>query len=99
MLLLYLVLCIVELATSCGTPSVISSDKILTMNYLIEKTWNNESISHDPIQISLESNKDEPDILTIKVRAPYFGNPAKPNKYPGEFFNLWDYEGFYLNYM
>ena len=95
MLLLYLVLSIIELAVSCGTSSVESNDQIIRMNYLIEKTWNNESISHDPIKITLESNKDEPDILTINVRAPYFGNPAKPDYYPGEFFNLWDYEGIF----
>jgi hypothetical protein len=95
MLLLYLVIHIFKFAMSCGTLSVKSDNQISTMNFLIEKTWNSEPISHDPIKITLESDKSEPEILTIKIRAPYYANPAKSDKYPGEFFNLWDYEGIF----
>lgn len=60
------------------------------MNFLIEKSWNNNDLDHVPAEISLARVDDS--YLEILIRAPYFNSPSKPDQEPGVFFNLWDYE-------
>jgi hypothetical protein len=71
----------------------------LKFDFLINKTWNNKDIDHKPTQISLERSENG-DFLIIKINAIFFNSPFKPDKTPGDFFNLWDYEvveAFFLN--
>jgi hypothetical protein len=69
---------------------------MVSFDYFIETTWDNQTLigNHDPVKISYERNLNEE--LIVKIRAPYFGSPAKPTEKVGEFFNLWDYEGLYF---
>lgn len=69
------------------------------LSFHIETTWNNQTVYHEPVKITFESNLDLSN-LTIKIDAPFFNDPPKPTKMIGEFFNLWDYEVvevFFLN--
>ena len=59
----------------------------------IEKTWDDQEIDHDAIEITLKEDANRKDTLIIQISAPFFNSPQKPNKNIGEFFNLWDYEG------
>lgn len=59
----------------------------------IEKTWDDQEIDHDAIEITLKEDANRKDALIIQISAPFFNSPQKPDKNIGEFFNLWDYEG------
>jgi hypothetical protein len=76
--------------------SIRINQRMVSFDYLIETTWDNQTLvgNHDPVKISYERNLNE-EYLTINIRAPYFGSPAKPSEKIGEFFNLWDYEGLF----
>ena len=61
------------------------------MEFLIKKTWDNETVQHRPVRIRIEANSNHG--LQIEIDAPFFGKPEKPvDKQIGEVFNLWDYE-------
>ena len=71
--------------------------------YFINTTWDSQRImDHAPIQIILEApnstntanTTNEPSYLTLYIIAKYFNSPNEPTDVkPGDFFNLWDYEG------
>lgn len=86
---------LVFLTSSCDLCMPLKSNNyknsnIETFSYSIDKTWNNELIFHEHVRITLEREEND---LRVKVSGPLFNSPAKPDKKPGEFFNLWDYEG------
>ena len=70
----------------------IESKVVMCSNsYLIKTTWDSQSISHQPVSLSLERNNQS---LAINIQAPFFNSPEKPNEpTDGHAFNLWDYEG------
>lgn len=79
-------------------------DPMFEVDLLIEKTWNNEKIDHEPIKINLRREKNfkntvvdnkKEDALVIRISGPYFNSPEKPPNKIGEFFSLWEYEGIY----
>uniref|UniRef100_A0A0B7B7P0 Uncharacterized protein n=1 Tax=Arion vulgaris TaxID=1028688 RepID=A0A0B7B7P0_9EUPU len=69
------------------------------LNFAIRTTWNGDCVKHEPVKISLAPSSDGG--LLIKVLAPFFNSPAKPNGPAGQPFpGLWDYEvieAFFLN--
>ena len=60
------------------------------MEFSITKTWDDHQLNHRPINIKLDTESND---LVININAPFFADPEKPNKEPGDVFNLWDYEG------
>lgn len=61
----------------------------------VERTWDDREIDHEPVRITLKNEPADPHYMHIIVNAPFFNSPKKPEKCVGEFFNLWDFEGFY----
>lgn len=69
------------------------------LHFKITTTWNNETVNHEPVNITLDSDIDSSS-LQIRIDAPFFNDPIRPSENIGEFFNLWDYEVaevFFLN--
>ena len=65
------------------------------LDYFIATTWDSHKVDHEPIQISVEAAAAaDPNFVSIHISASYFNSPSEPAGFkPGEFFNLWDYEG------
>jgi hypothetical protein len=64
------------------------------LEYVIKTTWDDQKHEHEPVTIKLEPDSDEPNnYLKLIIKAPFFNSPSAPDKQPGEYFNLWDYEG------
>lgn len=61
------------------------------MEFLIQTTWDNKPVSHEPTKVILQkSNKDE---VIMEITAHFFNDPPAPDGKSGEPFNkLWDYE-------
>jgi hypothetical protein len=78
--------------------SIRINKRMVVFEYLIETTWDNRTLigNHDPVKLELERDLND-EFLTINIRAPFFKQPGKPTQAPGEFFNLWDYEGWQIN--
>ena len=71
------------------------------LRYKILNTWNGGGITHQPIELHLESDINDPTGIRFTVKyAPFFNNTPPPSD-PGEpFMGLWDYEvveAFFLN--
>jgi hypothetical protein len=62
---------------------------------LVEKTWDDQNLNHEPVNITIEKDSGDQNGLIIRVRAPFFNCPQSPEQTPGDFFNLRDYEGFF----
>ena len=61
------------------------------MEFKIEKTWDNQNISHKPVNLKLLSSTSS---VKLMVDAPYFGDcPFPPAESGKPCANLWDYEG------
>ncbi|XP_059174841.1 UPF0462 protein C4orf33 homolog isoform X2 [Physella acuta] len=69
------------------------------MNFAIRTTWNGNCVKHEPVKISLAPAADGG--MVIKILAPFFNSPPKPDGPPGQPFpGLWNYEvveAFFLN--
>lgn len=44
-----------------------------SFDYFITKTWDNQSINHDPIKITFSRSSNDDKNLIISIRAQYFG--------------------------
>ncbi|XP_074651960.1 UPF0462 protein C4orf33 homolog [Tubulanus polymorphus] len=66
-----------------------------SFKFTIDKQWDSTDVNHDKrVEISLEPSTDNNSgSLIIKITAPFFDDPARPDGEPGEPFpQLWDYE-------
>ena len=62
------------------------------VNYDIATTWNNQTIDHLPVRITLDKN--DAASFKILISAPFYNDPAEPPGPPNEpFYGLWEYEG------
>lgn len=76
----------------------ISSNTMDTTNfsYSIDKTWNNELIVHEHVRLTLQRENNN---LRVNITAPFFNSPEKPQNKPGDFFDLWNYEGCLISFF
>ena len=63
----------------------------LSFTYSVATTWDNQTIDHAPIQITLSSNGTHVELV---AGGPFFDDPPGPDGPPGEaYWELWNYEG------
>lgn len=61
-----------------------------TVTYAITTTWDNQTIDHAPIQLTLTGQGTH---LELVVSGPFFNDPPGPDGPPGEaYWGLWNYE-------
>jgi hypothetical protein len=62
--------------------------------YVIKTSWDARAITdHEHVKVTLAVSESDPNSLVIKVWAPFYNASPVPSQTPGEFFDLWEYEG------
>jgi hypothetical protein len=79
--------------------AIVASSQVSGLNYIISTTWDGHSLGPDTVKFTLSPSSDGG--LLIKVAAPFYNSPPKPDGPAGQPFpGLWNYEvfeAFFLN--